>query len=636
MSPLDAAIVAAFIAYVLFAGLRDRSRASGGLDQYFLAGRSLSGWQAGISMAATQFAADTPLLVTGLVAAGGIFALWRLWIYALAFLLLAFVLAACWRRAGVLTDAEFAELRYSGRGAMLLRLFKALYFGVIFNCTALAIVLLAAARLAEPFLPWDTWLPGALFEPVRALVERLGLVITVARPGDPEVWTRSAANLISILCIALLTLAYSTLGGLRAVVKTDVVQFFIMMVASLGYAGIVVYEAGGFGAMIERLRAAFETSVGPVAMSASQLLAFTPSAARDVGAALMTVILLQWLIQMNADGTGYLAQRAMACRDDRQARIAAVVFTFAQVLVRSLIWLPIALGLLLIFPPGAAEAPALFVADRESTFVRGIDQLLPMGLKGLMLTGMMAALASTVDTHLNWGAAYLTNDIYKRFVCEARGRVPSARVLVWVARGANILLLALALVVMARLGSIRAAWEASLLLGAGVGIVLVLRWLWWRVTAWGELSAVASSALVVPAVLLALPDEQAALRMLIVALASTGAAIAISLWVRPPRPEALLEFYRKVRPPGAWGAVARLAGEDARAPARRLGRDLAATLLASLTVFGLLVGIGTWMLGATPPSWLPQRDAWAALNLAVGLIALPLWVRLGFRREPGV
>jgi len=417
MSAIDAAIVGAFLVYVIVNGLRERARASGGLEQYFLAGRSLSGWQAGISMAATQFAADTPLLVTGLVAMGGIFALWRLWIYALAFLVLAFLLAACWRRAGVLTDAEFAELRYPGRGAAALRLFKALYFGTLFNCVVLAIVLLATTRIAEPFLLWNEWLPPALFRVAEGIAAPFAGSLTVASPDDPAFTARAASNLISLVAIALVTLAYSTLGGLRSVVQTDVVQFAIMMVASLAYAVVVVNAAGGLGPMVERLHAAFAQGTGPLPMNASQLLAFTPSAAYDVGALLLAVFLLQWLIQVNADGTGYLAQRAMACRDDHEASRAAVVFTFAQIVLRSLIWLPIALGLLLVFPPDGAfgaAGEAGYVAAREASYVRGMAELLPVGLKGLMLTAMIAALASTIDTHLNWGAAYWTNDIYAR------------------------------------------------------------------------------------------------------------------------------------------------------------------------------------------------------------------------------
>jgi len=628
MSALDAAIIAAFAAYVIAAGLRDRSRASSGLEQYFLAGRELNGWQAGLSMAATQFAADTPLLVTGLVAASGIFALWRLWIYALAFLLLAFVLAACWRRAGVLTDAELAEFRYRGRGARLLRIFKAVYFGIVFNCFALAIVLLAAARLAEPFLAWHAWLPGAVFAPLRALTEQLGFALGAGPAEAPGYWDRSADNLISITLIALLTLAYSTLGGLRAVVRTDVVQFGLMMIASLAYAATIVALAGGLDGLAGRLAAAFPGGVGPGALDVSRLLAFTPGQA-EVGGALLAVILMQWLIQVNADGTGYLAQRAMACRSDHEARRAAVVFAFAQVLLRSLVWLPIALGLLLLFPPDPAAAPGSYVAEREATFVRGIAELLPPGLTGLALTGMLAALASTLDTHLNWGASYLTHDLYRGAAARARGVAPGERALVRAARVSNVLLLAAAFAVMARLGSIRAAWEASLLLGAGVGVVLVLRWLWWRITAWGELAAIAVSAVAVPVALLAIGDELAPLRLLAVAAAATAAGIAVSLRVQPAAPGELLEFYRRVRPPGAWGPVARLAGDDPRRAPRELGRAIAAVLGCAATLFGALVGLGSWLVEATPPAWLPQRGAWIALNLALAVAALPLWLRLG-------
>jgi Na+/proline symporter len=629
MTIVDALIVAAFLVYVVVVGLRDRAEAGAGPEQYFLAGRSLNGWQAGISMAATQFAADTPLLVTGLVAVGGIFALWRLWIYAIAFLLMAFVLAACWRRSGVLTDAEFAELRYGGRGAALLRIFKALYFGTVFNCFALAIVLLAATRIAEPFLLWNEWLPGAVFKLIEAVVWDIGFAPTTVPAGDPLYWTKAANNTISVVFIALITLFYSTLGGLRSVVKTDVVQFAIMMLASLIYAAVVVRAAGGLGAMAARLGDAFGGS-GP-GINATQLLAFTPSMAHDVGALLLAVVCLQWLIQVNADGTGYLAQRAMACRNDHEARRAAVVFTFAQVLVRSLIWLPIAIGLLLLFPPQGAPGSEAYVAEREATFVRGIAETLPAGVKGLMLTGMIAALASTVDTHLNWGASYWTNDIYQRFICRALRRQPTARELVWVARISNVLILAIALVVMAQLDSIKVAWESSLLLGAGVGIVLVLRWLWWRMTAWGELAAIAGSALLVPIVLIYIPENLAGLRMLVVAAGSTAAAVAASLWVHPVSAGTLVEFYRRVQPPGFWAPVARVAGEDVHAPLTELERGIAAVVLASLSVFCLLIGLGTWLLQATPPAWLPERTAWIVLNLAVGAALVPLWVHLGFR-----
>ena len=477
MAAIDLAILAAFVLYAASAGVRNRRAASRNLAEYFLAGRSLSGWQAGLSMAATQFAADTPLLVTGLIATAGIFALWQLWIYAVAFLLMGFVLAGSWRRAGVLTDAELSELRYGRRAAAVLRGVKAVYFGTVLNCTVLAWVLFAAVRIAEPFLLWDQWLPPGLFGQVVDLAAWIGVPLTAGRPDDPAVWTTTASNLISLLALLAVVTAYSASGGLRGVVATDIVQIAVMLAGTAAFAAIVTAEAGGLAGMAERLRAQFAAS----GLGAEEMLAFTPDRARGAAPAVLGMLGLLWLIQLNADGSGYLAQRTMACRSDRDARTAAVVFTYTQVLVRSLLWLPLGLGLLVLFPPDPALAPALLQADREASYVRGMAELLPPGLLGLMLTGMLAALASTVDTHLNWGASYWTNDIYKRFVCQAwRGVDPDERALVRVARGANVAILAIALLVMTQLTSINQAWQTSLLMGSGMGVVLVLRWLWWR------------------------------------------------------------------------------------------------------------------------------------------------------------
>ena len=195
LTPIDLGIFAAFLAYSIWSGLRARHVAAQNLEEYFLAGRTLPGWKAGLSMAATQFAADTPLLVTGMIATAGIFSLWRLWIYALAFLLMGFLLGGAWRRSGVLTDAELSELRYGGRMATTLRALKAVYFGLIFNCTVMAMVLFAATRIAEPFLHWGDWLPPPLFSPFVALVKGLG--ISLCASNDPAYWAeRSASNLI--------------------------------------------------------------------------------------------------------------------------------------------------------------------------------------------------------------------------------------------------------------------------------------------------------------------------------------------------------------------------------------------------------------------------------------------------------
>ncbi len=626
MTPIDVGILSAFALWAIVSGLRARSLASRDLEEYFLAGRTLRGWQAGISMAATQFAADTPLLVTGMIATAGIFSLWRLWIYAVSFLLVGWVLAACWRRAGVLTDAEFTELRYGGRPAAILRAVKAIYFGTVFNCVVLAMVLYAAKEIAEPFLFWDRWLPESIFGAVERVVQAIGVPFARGDSSDGGLWIRSTNNLISVLAIAGTTLFYSATGGLRGVVRTDLVQFALAMGGTALYAFFVVDAAGGLDAMHAKLSQIYGAG-GPGGLNATQLLAFTPDHAAQAGAALLTVIGLQWLLQMNADGTGYLAQRAMACRSDRDARQAAVVFTVAQVLIRSLIWLPIGLGLLVVFPASSDLASDALVADREASFVRGIRELLPVGALGVMLTALFAALASTVDTHLNWGASYWTHDLYARFVRRGE-RKASARELVWVARASTIGILALSLVIMTQLGSIGAAWRVSLLLGAGMGVMLLLRWIWWRVTALGELVAIAASLFLAPLALTLLPDDQDASRLLLVAGGASIAGVAASLGFGPETPTRLRAFYVRVRPPGFWGPVAADVESDARAGASRLLRGLGATAATALSIFCLLAGAGTWLARSPVPFDLVSRPLWVACLLIAGALLFPIGLRI--------
>jgi solute:Na+ symporter, SSS family len=312
---IDLLIVLAFIVYAVSAGLRARGKASENLQEYFLAGRTIRGWKAGLSMAATQFAADTPLLVTGLVATAGIFALWRLWVYGLAFLLLAFVFAVNWRRGGVLTDAELTETRYSGRGVLALRVLKAIYYGTVINCIVMAMVLVAAIRIAEVFLPWHEWLPAGVHQVFVSLVTSLGLELGGITGLAPDIAT--ANNVLSILTILVFTAMYSTTGGLRAVINTDIVQFALAMAGTALYAGYVVRAVGGLGGLSERVAELYGDEL------AGTMLSFgPPEIAAGVLGPFLVIIGLQWFFQMNSDGTGYLAQRSMACHSDREARIA--------------------------------------------------------------------------------------------------------------------------------------------------------------------------------------------------------------------------------------------------------------------------------------------------------------------------
>lgn len=637
---VDILIICAFIAYAIGSGLRSRKVASRNLEEYFLAGRSLSGWKAGISMAATQFAADTPLNVMGIIAISGIFALWQLWIYALAFLLMGFVLATCWRKARVLTDAELTEFRYGARPAAVLRGFKAIYFGTVFNCIVLGWVFFAGAKIAEPFLPWEQWLPAGFYSVLMSFFEWLGFPFASSDLSDPNVWLKSTNNFISIIAIITVTTLYSTTGGLRSVVATDIVQFGIMIVATVVFAVIVISHIGGIGALQTQIHAVFaQGAPGPI--SPQQLLAFTPSNAKDAGLGILVLFGLQWLIQLNADGTGYLAQRTMACKSGKDAKTAAVVFTIAQTLVRTWMWLPIGLGLLLLyFPDPAFFGKALagndleaYRLERELTYVQAIADHLPVGVKGFMLTAMLAALASTVDTHLNWGASYWTNDIYKRFICRSLlEKDPSDRSLVWVARLATLAIVLISLGVMTQLKSINQTWQISLLLGAGMGLPLVMRWLWWRMNAWAEIAAILVSMIVALAFVWnkELVTDHAS-RLLVLALLSTIASCLAIYIVGPESRDRLRAFYTQVKPPGFWGPVALECGENPAIPQKRLFNGLFAMTLTALSIFCLLVAVGSALVGSPAPVWFPLSPAvWITTVGFVGVALVPLWLKVGF------
>ena len=612
---IDLLIVMTFVSLSIFTGLRARKKASQNLQEYFLAGKTLTGWKAGLSMAATQFAADTPLLVTGLIATGGIFLLWRLWIYGIAFLMMGFIFGASWRRAGVLTDAELTEIRYSGKGVLSLRVLKAVYYGTVINCIVLAMVLVAAVRISEVFLPWNEWLPPGLYDLLLTITKSLGLSIgAIYTAIDPAIATTN--NLISILLILGFTALYSTTGGLRSVVVTDLMQFVLAMVGTFVYAFIIVDHVGGLGTMAEKVATIYGSG------TADKLLSFGPPGG-EMLMPFLIIIGIQWFFQMNSDGTGYLAQRTMACATDKDARIAALVFTWMQVLVRSLIWLVIGVGSLVIYPftPETASGDQ-FVAARELLFVMGIDDLLPIGIRGLMLTGLLAALASTIDTHLNWGASYWSNDVYNRLICNHwLKREPKNRELVLVARLSSVIILIIALIIMANLGSIQTTWFISLLFGAGIGSVLVMRWLWERINLHSELAAMAISLVLAPILLVAtnagwIRDEEW-IRLSLMALFSTVAAVTVTYFTPRTDVKVLKAFYKRVNPVGFWRKTAALVDGDPRKPLNDFIGEAKTTLLTALSLFLMLIGAGKLLI--RPPTesiFLP----WLCIALSLFLI----------------
>jgi solute:Na+ symporter, SSS family len=541
-----------------------------------------------------------------------------LWIYALAFLLMGFLLGGAWQRARVLTDAEFTMLRYSARGAFTLRILKAVYYGTVINCVVLAFVLVAAVRIFELFLPWHEWLPAGLHDAIAAAISATGLVIASGVSGvDPA--TATVNNVVSIVIMLVFVALYSTSGGLRGVIATDILQLAFMLLGTVAYAWVAVRHAGGMGELLASLEVLYGAD-------AERFVTFSP--ATDILTAFLVVVSLQWFFQLNSDGTGYLAQRTMACADEREARTAAVVFTFVQIVVRSLLWLMIGLALLVIYPFDPVIAmDDRFVAERELTFARGMDDLLPVGLRGLMLTGMLAALASTVDTHLNWGASYWSNDIYRGWWLERVARRPARpRELVRVARLSNLLLIVLALIVMVQLDSIQAGWHLSLLFGAGMGAVLVLRWLWERINLYCELAAIAASIAAAPVLLLTVDEEW--LRLASMAGISTVAVVLAALFMPATEPHRLQTFYQRVRPPGLWHRTALAAGEHPAVPRRRLSAGAAAIGAAAVSVYGALVGLAQIMVA---------RADWAtAAMLIAAVLAAPVWIRYLLRGSRAV
>ena len=328
---------------------------------------------------------------------------------------------------------------------------------------------------------------------------------------------------------------------------------------------------------------------------------------------------------MNSDGTGYLAQRSLACRSDLDARIAAVVFTWLQIVVRSVLWLIIGVGLLVLYPFSDDQASTEdFEASREILFVTGIQEMLPPGVTGLMLVGLLAALASTIDTHLNWGASYWSRDIYDRLICqEWLQRQAGDTESVVVARLSGALILVLALVIMTHLDSIQQAWQISLTFGAGMGSVLVLRWLWERINLYSELAAIAVSIIAAP-LLIATTDTEW-IRLGTVALSSTTAAIAITFVTRDTTLEIRKAFYRQVRPMGLWRRTAESVDVDVDSPVERLADGLKTTAIAAVSVFAMLIGLGK--LVVRPPE---ESIVWALGFVALSLALIPGWWRQAF------
>ncbi len=599
LTALDWSIVAGYLAVALAAGVLVSRRAGTSIESYFVAGRQLPWWWLGTSMVATTFAADTPLVVAGMVAEHGIAGNWFWWSWAVSHVSMAVVFAALWRRSGVLTDAELVELRYAGRSATLLRGFKAIFFAVLINGIVLGWVIRAMSKIAEPFVHWEAWLGAARFTAVEAAWPAWLLFGTLD-------------DTLTVLVLFALVVLYSTLGGIRGVILTDLLQFGIAIAASVLFAVFAVSAVGGIDGLLAGLAEHYDDP--------AQILAFVPAsdAAWLPVQVFLVYLAVQWWAQYFSDGSGYLAQRLFTAKSDAHAEAGGLWFCVANYGLRTWPWILIGLVGLVVFPLGAeatGDAAALVAADREMAYPVLMARLLPAGVLGLLFASLLAAFMSTVDTHINWGTSYLVNDIYRRFVRPAAPQ----RELVVVSRLTVVGLSLLAILIASQIASVEKAWKFFIALGAGLGLPAILRWVWWRVNAWTEIAGMAVAALAAPVLYALYPDTRDEyLLVIIVALATTAALAATFL--TPPVPRDRLErFFERVRPPGWWGG---LGGAASRTAARRIGL---AWVAGNCAVFGLMFGAGHLLLG--------RPALGAALVTAAALAA---WLTLAATRAARV
>jgi solute:Na+ symporter, SSS family len=557
---LDWFVVALYFALNVGIGFYYKARAGSSVTEFFLSGRSVPWWLAGTSMVATTFAADTPLVVTGLVATRGIAGNWLWWNFVASGMLTVFFYARLWRRSGVMTDIEFSEIRYSGKPAAFLRGFRALYLGIPINCIVLGWVNLAMVKILMMILGVDK---------PRALLIVLGLI-----------------GVTSFI---------STLSGLWGVLVTDVVQFFIKMGMVIVLAVAAVHAAGGMDALISKLQAVDAARVAAGGAQGS-VLSFIP----DVGAAWMPVITFvtyisvqwwaTWYPGAEPGGGGYVAQRMFCAKDERHSLLATLWFNIAHYAVRPWPWILVGLASIVLYPD---------LADKETGYVKVMVDHLPPYLRGLMVAAFAAAYMSTIATQLNWGASYLINDFYRRFL----RKTASDRHYVNASQLATVGITIVSAVVTFYMDSIAGAWKLLILTGAGTGGVLLLRWYWWRINAWSEVSAMGAAFVVsvglqtVGGLDSARPVDEAWIMLITVAV-TTVVWLAVTFMTAPESNETLVVFFRRTAPSlTGWRPISKLA------PDVRPRQDGLANLLdwicGCLLIYGVLFGVGKVLLKET-------------------------------------
>ena len=574
---LDWIIIAVSLGIAFLPALLLARRGGSDTAQFFASGRAAPWWLIGVSMVATTFSTDTPNLVTNLVRENGVAANWVWWAFLLTGMLTVFFYAKLWRRSGMLTDLEFYELRYAGKAATVVRGFRAVYLGLFFNCVIMASVNLAAVKIANILLGWPV--------------------------GQ------------TLLVLAVINVLFAATAGLWGVMVTDMIQFGIALIGATAaaYYALQQPEVGGLAGLVTRLD--------------PKTLNFLPDFG-DWGLTLTVLVIpltvqwwSVWYPGSEPGGGSYVAQRILAARSERDALAGTLLFNLAHYAVRSWPWILVGLASILVYPTLDDIAQVFPHVDRR---LLGHDmaypamlRFLPAGVLGLMVASLLAGYVSTLTTQLNWGTSYLVNDCYRRFLKPGR----SERHYVAVSRLTTALLMVVAALITLVLDSAKGTFELLMSIGAGTGLLYLLRWFWWRINAWSEIAAMVSSFLVSLAFFAAAKAGHGVashIGLITTVLVTTLAWVVTTYLTRPVDDATLERFYRTTRPGGpGWARIRARAGVPAATDS--LPQALLGWVLGCLTVYAALFGTGSALYGRTGPALF-----WGAVLLVSGALLIRL------------
>ncbi len=585
----DWIVIAIYLAISFVIGLWAAKKRTDNIDDFFIAGRSLPWWLLGTSIAATWFATDAPLAITALVRSKGIYGNWLWWYLGMGIMMMVFFYAKQWRRAEIVTDAEYIELRYSGNSAAILRGFSAAFYGIFKNCIMLGWVMLAMLKFSQVMLGWSA---------------EFALVVTT-----------------------VFALIHTLSSGMWGVVVLDMLHFTAGVVSTIILAILILFRVGGPTGLSEQIMARTDAPEG--------VLDMLPNMAHISPiefAGFLCLIGVLWLGQ--AQGDGYITQRLFSAKNEKHAVKASLWFAVAGIVILTWPWIIVGLGSIVILP--ISEATPALIADPELAYPMMIVEVLPTGLKGLLVAAFMAAFMSTVDTHLCWGGSYVVNDIYKRFIRPDA----TPKHYVFVSRISIIGILLLSALAAWQMDSIAGAWIYIIEIMSGIAIIGMLRWYWWRINAWSEIATMITALLLVNGHLFlklfhniglisessliqstALYHEDYALiRATVVLIVCTIVSLVVTLLTKPVEQEKLIQYYKKLKPNGWWKPIAIHAPEVI--PDATTSKNWMGFFSGVLFLNSILFAVGHLVLG---------RYLWAFSLFAIG--ALSAWMTLRYVEE---